>query len=90
MLQPVVEKVQRGQRLTREDALALFATDDLVGLTLAAGLVWYGASQTSDVVAQERLIVLGPWAAGLLLVVVLPGLALASAAWHGRTRTRYG
>ena len=62
----------------------------LVGLTLAAGLVWYGASQTSDVVAQERLIVLGPWAAGLLLVVVLPGLALASAAWHGRPRTRDG
>ncbi len=32
VLQPIAEKVAAGERLTRDDALALFRTDDLLGL----------------------------------------------------------
>ena len=38
-LQPIAEKVLAGQRLTREDGLALFATDDLFGLGSLANVV---------------------------------------------------
>ncbi|MCH7684343.1 MAG: aminofutalosine synthase MqnE, partial [Gemmatimonadetes bacterium] len=38
LLEPVAEKVAAGERLTREDALRLFQTSDLLGVGAMANL----------------------------------------------------